>query len=469
MWRRGLLDTPKDHANSEKYAPEVSRQGKWQLKLERRAATAGARTKCGPSITYFDMIYDPTIRCSLGEKVLTCLALSLATLGCGRNASDESTGASGTAAPRQIVALGRLEPSGGIISISALPGERLKDFAKGVVEGATVPAGAELARVASFDLRETQLEASSTKLDMAKKQRDRDRGAAKAQLEQTRATKAQAEAKYQEALAQQRQLQNLSEAAAIAQEDYKQLERLQATDSELVTDHQLRRRRNAADRAVNEYEAAAAAYPHALEAAKRAVDAAEANVTLAQQNLELAETVDQSLLAEIERRVAEESLEQSVLRAPNVDGGSTQFNVLRIMLQPGEFVAQIPILEVGDISEMVAIAEVYEADAKELVVGQSAVIRSPAFAGKFADGDAGEPGGIRGTVTRIGSMVASPGLTNRNPLAPSDRSVVEVRVAVNPADQAATAEAARRVGLQVTLEFGDKAAASAEKPSAKSR
>lgn len=446
----------------------MSRRGKRQLKIERRAA-AGARTKCGRSFTFFDMIYDPTIRCSRCEKVFACLALSLATLGCGRNASDESTGAGGPASPRQVVALGRLEPAGGIISISALPGEMLKDFAKGVVEGATVPAGAELARVGSYDLRETQLEAAAAKLDMAKKQHDRDRGAAKAQLEQARATRAQTEAKYQEALAQQQQLHNLSEAAAIAQEDYRQLERLQATDSELVTDHQLRRRRNSADRAVDEYEAAAAAYPHALEAAKRAVDAAAANVTLAQQNLDLAETVDQSLLAEIERRVAVESLEQSVLRAPNVDGGSTQFDVLRIMLQPGEFVAQIPILEVGDVSEMVAIAEVYEADAKELVVGQSVVIRSPAFSGKFADGSAGEPGGIRGTVTRIGSMVSSPGLTNRNPLAPSDRSVVEVRVAVNPADQAATAEAGRRVGLQVTLEFGDKPSASAARQSATSR
>jgi HlyD family secretion protein len=224
----------------------------------------------------------------------------------------------------------------------------------------------------------------------------------------------------------------------------------------LVTDHQLRRRRNAADRAVNEYEAASAAYPHALEAARRSVEAAEANVKLAEKNLELAENVDQTLVADIERRVAEKSLDQSVLRAPLVEGGSTEFKVLRILMQPGEFVAQIPVLEIGDVSRMVAIAEVYEADAKELVVGQSATIRSPAFAGKFAEG-------IRGKVTRIGTMVASPGLTNRNPLAPSDRSVIEVRVEIDPANAAATAEAARRVGLQVTVEFDEQPSAVASK------
>jgi hypothetical protein len=61
----------------------------------------------------------------------------------------------------------------------------------------------------------------------------------------------------------------------------------------------------------------------------------------------------------------------------------------------------------------------------------------------------------------VGTVVASPNLTNRNPLAPSDRSVVEVVVAIDPADKDATAEAARRIGLQVTVEFGEKPASSA--------
>jgi HlyD family secretion protein len=133
------------------------------------------------------------------------------------------------------------------------------------------------------------------------------------------------------------------------------------------------------------------------------------------------------------------------------------------MMQPGEFVAQIPVLEIGDVSHMVAIAEVYEADAKEIVPGQTAMIRSSAFAGKYADGSVGSDGGIRGKVTRVGTMVASPGLTNRNPLAPSDRSVVEVVVDIDSNDKEATAEAARRIGLQVTGEFRDKPGAPASK------
>jgi HlyD family secretion protein len=397
------------------------------------------------------------------QAIGLCACVVIAAGGCRDGGEDVTPAAGGPAAPRQVVALGRLEPAGGVISISALPGEKLKSLGAGIVEGAKVPAGAELARAESFDLRQTQVEAADLKLDVARKQRESEIGAARAQIDQALAGQAQAEAKYQETLAQQEQLQNLGEAAAIAEEDLAQLEKLQATDPELVTDQQIRRRRNAAARARSEYDAAAASYPHALEAAKLAADAAAANVKLARQNLATAEALDQTVIAEMEKRVAEETRDQSILRAPQVEGGSTQYTVLRVLMQPGEFVTQTPVMEIGDLSKMVAVAEVYEADAKELAVGQSAVIRSPAFSGKYADGAVDGQGGIGGRVTRIGTTVGSPGLTNRNPLAPADRSVVEVRVEIDPADVEATAEAARRVGLQATVEFGEKAAATASK------
>jgi len=384
--------------------------------------------------------------------LLAALALP-SVAGCDDPAPENLSPVNQEAAARTVVALGRLEPSGGIVSISALPGERLKSFAEGVVEGATVEAGAELARVASIDLRQTQVDAANVKLDLARRQREQEEAAARAQLDQARATLAQAEAKHQETLAQQQQLENLGEAAAIAAEDYQQLAELRASDPELVTEHQLRRRRNAADRATKEYESASTSYPHAVNAAEKAVAAAEANVKLAEQNLKLASEVDQTVAIEMERRVAEESRDQSILRAPKVEGGSQQFTVLRRLMQPGEFVAQLPVLEIGDLSRMAAIAEVYEADAKEIVVGQLATIRSPAFAGKYAEGAAA--GGIRGKVSRVGTMIGSPGLTNRNPLAPSDRSVVEVVVEIDPNDKEATTEAARRIGLQVTVEFDE--------------
>lgn len=59
----------------------------------------------------------------------------------------------------------------------------------------------------------------------------------------------------------------------------------------------------------------------------------------------------------------------------------------------------------------------------------------------------------------ISSLVGSPGLDARNPLAPKDRSIVEVRLAITTADKAKLAEAAKRIGLQVTVRFDAKEAA----------
>lgn len=378
----------------------------------------------------------------------------LAAVGCSRSVGPAAATAAATPAPtRNVVALGRIEPTAGVISVSALPGERLTKYAVGVEAGAKVPAGAELAQTATFDLRQTQLKAAELKFSASQEQRSQELIAAQVQVEQALATQAQAEAKLRETMAQEGKLQNLAEAAAIAADDYAKLVQLQSEDEELVTPHQLRRRKNASERAAKEYEAAAAAYPDGLEAARKGVAAAEAGVRLAKQNAALVEKVDQTMAADLDRQAAAAALDQSVLRAPVVEGEGTEFTVLRTMVEPGELIAQTPVLDIADLSRMSCVAEVYEADAKEIKVGQAVRLRSPAFTGKYADGNVGEAGGIPGRVVRIGSMVASPGLTNRNPLAPSDRSIVEVDVEIDPKDKEATTEAASKVGLQVTVEF----------------
>jgi HlyD family secretion protein len=378
----------------------------------------------------------------------------LALVGCNQTGGTTTNPAALATAPtRNVVALGRIEPTAGIISVSALPGERLTKYAPGVRPGATVAAGAALAETGSFDLRQTQLEAAKLKVSAAGEQRAQELIAANVQVEQALASEAQAQAKLSEMSAQEAKLRNLAEAAAIAEEDYQKLVALQEQDDELVTAHQLRRRRNASERARLEYESTAAAYPEALEAARMAVAAAKAGVRLARQNTALVEKVDPTLAADLDRQAATVALDQSVLRAPQIEGGPVEFTVLRTMVEPGELITQTPVLDIADLTRMSCVAEVYEADAKEIRVGQSVVLRSPAFTGEFANGSVGAAGGIPGHVVRVGSMVASPGLTNRNPLAPSDRSIIEVDVEIDPENQAATAEAASKVGLQVTVEF----------------
>ena len=55
-------------------------------------------------------------------------------------------------------------------------------------------------------------------------------------------------------------------------------------------------------------------------------------------------------------------------------------------------------------------------------------------------------------------MVVSSGIANRNPLAPANRSVMEVLIRIDPSDLKATREAACHVDMQVRVEFGEKPA-----------
>ncbi len=388
-------------------------------------------------------------------------------LGCGKP-SPEQVAANAKQGPRQIVALGRLEPAGGVLQIGAIPGDVLKGFPQGVVQGAVVKAGSELARLKSYDLRNTQLDAVNAKLAVGRQQRDQELAVANANYEQAIAAKTEADAKLEQLAAQQQALESVSEAARIAEADYQSLVKLQSTDPQLVTEIQLRRKRNLAERAVQEYKVQQASHDAASKAAKAAVAAATANVHLAEVNLDMTKKVDRNQVIELEKKVAEETLQQSVLRAPQAtEGTSGNFTVLKIFVKPGEFITQLPVMQIGDVSRMICIAEVYEADVKEIAVDQDVIIQSPALSEAYADASAAGAGGrgLPGKVRKIGSLVSNAGLMQRNPLAPSDRSIVEVEIEIAGDDADSTAkaiaEAAKHIGMQVTVTFLNEKAKSA--------
>lgn len=415
------------------------------------------------------------LNCLLCRPVLGCAVVAiLCGAGCDRWASDAVTAARHQ--PRQIYALGQLEPAGGIISISAIPGERLLELDPDVVENQREPANGILGVLASYNLGQAQLGALLQKKDAVSAAHTHQLAMAKAQKKQAEASLAQAHAKLKELELQTIKLSALEVASQLAAEDFAQLEALHAQDPELATEHQLRKRANEMEMAQADFRIAKESYGSAKEAADKAVAAAEASARAAEISLEqLSQRLEEQGVAQ-EIEIAQETLKRSVLLSPSVSPatlenvftietvadhppGSTDdrgpLTVLKIFLRPGEFVSQMPIMQLGDLSRMVCVAEVYEADVKDLHVGQAAVIRSPAFAGKFADGvdpqTRSRTGGMAGTIERIGNVIGSPGLANRNPLAPADRSVVEVRVTID--DPEAIAEAAQRVGLQVTVEF----------------
>jgi ABC exporter DevB family membrane fusion protein len=282
---------------------------------------------------------------------------------------------------------------------------------------------------------------------------------------QATASYRQAMAKLAEIEAQKARLDNLREAAELTNQQYETLLRLSQDDPELVTAHQLARQKNQSERAMLEYETASLSLGPTLEAATAAVQAAKLGVEVAETNRTQNQEIGQYQLAAIDMEIeaAKQLVSQAELRLPqnenkdaeNKDPLEVQYTVLKVFTHPGELITQLPILQVGNLNRMACIAEVYEADAKQIRVDQKALLRSPAFSGDYAPNAKSGSGGLSGTVRRISYIISSPGLTDRNPLAPMDRSIVEVLIEIDNNDIAAIQEASKRIGLQVTVEFGE--------------
>lgn len=408
--------------------------------------------------------------------------------GKGASASSPSTG------HRKVVALGRLAPAGDVLEIMGLPGARIESFGSGfatddrgkrrtvagdpeeygIREGGKVQANAPLVRLDSWNLLNTQLQAAQEKLKLADQERKQRINVAQAQVNQAQAAVAQAEAKKSEIEAQQAKIAALKKASDVANDEVQLIERLQKEDPGLVTTQQLARQQGKAAIAKAEHTAAEQALTPAVDAAQKTIDAAQANLELAEANLRMIKELDPTIAAAVEVESARQARDQTEIRAPGskqiISSGDDEqaeaaagsdrptpqlqdeppvYTVLDISVRPGEFVTQFPIMQIADLSKMVCIAEVYEADAKEISLNQEVIVTSAAFDEPFTKNG----GGLKGTVDRISNLVANPGLVNRNPLAPSDRSVVEVRINIDPTQEGAMKQAARLVGMQVTVEF----------------
>jgi HlyD family secretion protein len=137
-------------------------------------------------------------------------------------------------------------------------------------------------------------------------------------------------------------------------------------------------------------------------------------------------TVDvQGAQAELARaqaatRQAQAELAQAYVRAP-VAG-----EILKIRTRAGEVPASnTGIVEMGQTSQMVAVAEIYESDIAKVRVGQSAIVSSES--GAFTQK-------VRGTVSSIGLQIGKKDVLSTDPAADTDSRTVEVKVAIDPTD-----------------------------------
>ncbi|MGO8749865.1 MAG: hypothetical protein ACLQNE_28300 [Thermoguttaceae bacterium] len=342
---------------------------------------------------------------------------------------------------RELRFMGWLEPADGILSISGTPGDRLEHL--DVAEDAAVKQGQVLARLASQPIKQLQLDVLDCQIREAEARREAEAELAQTRIRSAELAKEKVEILASEATGLERKIDLLKDNRALAKKDFDRMRKLRAAplsgdgSIEVVSEQELERQQLVVHQAETELAAAEAELRRLRATRDLSMKAAEADLKAARaaEKQAIAAVPVESLKKQ--REVARSELEYSSVKAP------CKGKVLKIFMHEHESIDQRPILRMANLEQMVAVAEVYDVDAKRIQEHQEAILTSTAFHAPF------DKTGIKGEVAWVGNMVNTPELRSVDPFAKVDRHVVPVRIRLKEG----VAEAARFVGLQVEVEI----------------
>jgi HlyD family secretion protein len=377
---------------------------------------------------------DPINQLSINQTVLrptpfATIANDTAAQGTSASSRPEANQKSTTAVSRrEIKVQGRLEPKGGFIRLSGMPGDKVEAWH--VRPGDTIQAGTKLATLTSHSVRQLELESAKLKLEEAKTVRDTklqelDLGieVASGQLENALGLVEIAESQIQMAGQSESQILQMQEQLASLRRLHEdpltkaavgrlelQAKEIEISGIESKSKQAILVAENGRKQALLQMRQA----EQALTAAKRAKELA----------------LQASSIAALEKQIEllEFQLKESMLTSP-INGV-----VLNINVEAGERFATLPAIEIADLSSMMCVAEVYEADVAEIQIGDLVALRS---AGLAKD--------LSGKVSRIDRLVGVPQMRSPDPLARTDFRAVRVWIDIDLDDAVVAAE---RIRLQ---------------------
>jgi len=312
-----------------------------------------------------------------------------------------------------IHALARLEPASGLVVVGARPGARIDRIM--AAQGDLVKPGQVLAILEGHDQALAQLALAEAQKQRGEHQRSLQKQ--KLALEREQFDRLQ-KAKLQSAQRVFGSKQRWSEIESL----YKQLaadKNLPARDrlDIMIRYYQAETENLRGELEVKSFEIAQTIVPDQRKLEDRELGDKGPDIDLLDRQIDLART----------------ALSQTEVKAPI--GG----RALEILAHAGE-VSSGPLLELGDLSVMVATAEVYQADVPRLKVGDAATVQ-------VLDRT------VTGKVSRIGSVVGKNQLVSLDPRALQDRRVVKVTIGLE------APELARRlVNMEVDVAIAPSAA-----------
>jgi HlyD family secretion protein len=333
-----------------------------------------------------------------------------------------------------VTALGRLEPKGEVIKLSAPTSSQESRIDRLLVEeGDRIKTGQVIAILDSRDRLQAALKRAQEDVRAAQAQLAITKaGAKRGEIEAQKAEIARIEAERQgDVSSQQATVDRLEAERENAETEYRRYESLyqegatsaSERDSKLLTLQTAQKSLQEALAVLNriqtttpkELNQARATLERIAEVRPVDVDAAKVEVDRA--------------IADVERAKAE--LNQAYVRSPE-DG-----TVLHIYTRSGEVVSEDGIVDIGQTDRMYAVAEVYESDVSKVKVGQKVSITSDSISDR-----------LQGTVERVGAQVRRQNAINTDPSENIDGRIVEVHIVLDPAS---SQKASKYTNLQVTV------------------
>lgn len=338
-----------------------------------------------------------------------------------------STASGGTSPLRldTVVALAKLQPAGGVLELGGVPGDRIERLA--VRPGQAVKKGDLLLTFESRKLRQLELEGAETQLAEATDRLKAEQAFADAQLREAQLAVDVIALDELDVLSQETRVKSLEEQSKIAARGY---ERTAKLSSALTSPQQLDQLQLQSDQARNEWVAAQdqiKKLKQGIEIKRRDAVAKVDQATAGRARVDATVPLESLKKA---RAAAVEKLALASLTAP-CDG-----IIFETPADEGDTVAQMPLIRMGDVRTMVAVAEVYETQVPALRENQSCELSADPLPRKLV-----------GVVERIGATVGKNRMTSLDPMQPTDAHVVEVRIRL---DDASSAAAASFIGLQTT-------------------
>lgn len=334
-----------------------------------------------------------------------------------------------------ITALGRLQPQGEITYLSAphsINGVRVEKLL--IKEGDKVQAGQILAYLEDYNRSTAALQQALDKLQVAKAQLAQVKSGAKTgDIDAQKATIASLQSQLKGDVAAQEatiaRLQAQVENAQTENNRYQQLYKQGAIAATVGDSKALQLKTT--QQQLAEAQATKKRTQDTLQSQiKQAKSQLESVSEVRTVDVELAQTQVRSATTAVKQAKADQDL--TYIKSP-IDG-----TILKVHAKTGEVIATSGFAEIGKISQMYVVAEVYQTDIQKVSKGQKVTITSPAIVGK-----------LQGTVREVGWQIDKQSIFSLNPGADTDRKIVKVKISIdNPTD---SARVSRLTNLQVDV------------------